>query len=1428
MSSSKPAALSLNPKPQDHKNAPKEDLWAKALSTLSEEDRKQYVDTSSSPREVLQKVHEATENTKEACVKKGWRVYRKKNGDEVKLRHVLEKLSKWVEMAIKVTDVGVSFDQSGHSALPWGIVKFIVTVLGKSNIDVFSDVVEGVESVSSLITRYTVVENLYLHGSNEAAIRLRQSITEFYATILTYLGRIKKFFSGSSIKRIGRSLIEVARKQYDKTKISETEVQHWMRLVDADVNRETSKREIEHRANLAGMMLELNKPIIRMNSQLDILQDHLNSEERRQVFRWMSEIEYRSHHEDLSKGLLPNSGQWLLDHELFIEWGQSNVSSILWLHGIPGSGKTRLVSRIIDVMADEGQAGQSPTAFFYCARSTAEPERGQPAEILGAILRQLCSSKPDMPIKGPVAKEYKTRRQKADDDCSRVRKLSVEDCTRLITELTKDNPATIIIDALDECDEDTRHELLEALEMLVGESTELVRVLVSSRDDVDITLRLDSCKNVSISADCNARDIERFVVSEVDRLISKKLLLDGHINKRLRDKLINTLTSRAQGMFRWVAMSLETLQEIKFRPDFEKALGQLPSKLSGLYDIVHSQIEETESYGRDTAIKALKWLLCAQRLLSAKELIAAIDNSRGKSDGTDSTSDSDEGFIGGNSDRDHIEGEAIAIDSLKDLFNKSIDLNFIVESSDGDLFENDSLKDISSESSDDERISIEIIESSSSSILSWSRSDEIRKNDILRSCRNLVTIDAQLQHFRFAHQSVREYLLNREEYTTEAQHTLAAERCLDVHLTEAWPDLVNSKFLRRNDHLKRYSSFYWPVHYKYVENTGSQDLLQKMSTFMTQGSRTSPAYLQWASDFASNSRDLKFFKLEQYLEHEHSKKVLDRRLLLASSEPKTYLSAVCAFGLSNLMKDRELSIEDCSHKRYPLENFWREPAPDSLLSIASQEGHDQIVEMLLAKGADVTAQTGVSSALYWASAEGHGQIVEMLLAKGADSNAQIGYTSALQKASAAGHESVVKILLINGAHVDHEGRNRDTALRLASKSGHVSVARLLIENGADVRLEIYRKNDNPIGDAAKNGHDAVVQMLLCHDFDVNQFIGTALQKASAYGHNSIMQRLLDLGADVNAQDEYGRSPIHDAYSRGHESSIQILLDHGADVNIRDCTGGSALHRASSPGHKFSMEMLLDHGADINARNIYGESALHKAAWHGKDDLVSILLNHGADVNAQNEVGASPLHCASRSDFNETIKILLDHGADVNAQDRAGESALHYACRYNFDELVEILLDHGADVNAQNRDGESALHHASRLGSCAIMTILLDHGADIDKQTNDGEGALHYASRFEGFGFYKQPGQPKEKVLRLLLSHGADVHVRNKKGESAMDWARKPPLDCRWDTTSERRVIAQLLLDHGAIDTSPKPENESGRVQEVVSEDLGTGEHGIED
>lgn len=140
-------------------------------------------------------------------------------------------------------------------------------------------------------------------------------------------------------------------------------------------------------------------------------------------------------------------------------------------------------STVINLML---HADSTSTAFFYCARNTAEPARARPVEVLSALLRQLCSSDPDQPVKEPVAREYEARKRKAEKDCSSIKKLTVEDCTRLIIELTRDHPANIVLDALDECEENKRYKLLEAFESIIRSSGDVVKIFVSSRDDIDI------------------------------------------------------------------------------------------------------------------------------------------------------------------------------------------------------------------------------------------------------------------------------------------------------------------------------------------------------------------------------------------------------------------------------------------------------------------------------------------------------------------------------------------------------------------------------------------------------------------------------------------------------------------------------------------------------------------------------------------------------------------------------------------------------------------------------------------------------------------------------------------------------------------------------------------------------------------------------
>ena len=161
-------------------------------------------------------------------------------------------------------------------------------------------------------------------------------MSRLYAAILTYIARVKSYFAGNTWRRISRSLIEAMRKSLDELwkQVSEAEVDKWSKLVDAEHRQTAQTRELEHYESLGTILFQLDKPIVQLSDKIATIQDTFDKEERKRIFRWMSEIEYRSHHDDLSKGLLPDSGKWLLGSKQFIEWGQSSVSSILWLHGI--------------------------------------------------------------------------------------------------------------------------------------------------------------------------------------------------------------------------------------------------------------------------------------------------------------------------------------------------------------------------------------------------------------------------------------------------------------------------------------------------------------------------------------------------------------------------------------------------------------------------------------------------------------------------------------------------------------------------------------------------------------------------------------------------------------------------------------------------------------------------------------------------------------------------------------------------------------------------------------------------------------------------------------------------------------------------------------------------------------------------------------
>ncbi|KAK1622133.1 hypothetical protein BDP81DRAFT_508781, partial [Colletotrichum phormii] len=312
-------------------------------------------------------------------------------------------------------------------------------------------------------------------------------------------------------------------------------------------------------------------------------------------------VPYPSHRQNACRGRLNGSGEWLLKHREFIHWRGSSYSSVFWLHGIPGCGKTKLCSMVIDAIKSA-----EPIAYFYCTRDSRELLRGKCSAITQSLLRQTVALCPTNMIPEAVRIAYKNMK----DEGFGERDLTEVECGDMLVDATKTFPSlTIVINAVDECDEDERTALIHLLKRVRDKSENLVKIFISSRDDIDIMTSLADAVDKRIRADDNIDDIGRFVYHKVGALMDLRDLKYGIRMQGLREEIINVLTSKAQGMFRWVGIQLETLKWIKLDEDLRTQFGQLPDNLNDSYQEIYDRISSAGKNAKLLSDSVFQWLM---------------------------------------------------------------------------------------------------------------------------------------------------------------------------------------------------------------------------------------------------------------------------------------------------------------------------------------------------------------------------------------------------------------------------------------------------------------------------------------------------------------------------------------------------------------------------------------------------------------------------------------------------------------------------------------------------------------------------------------------------------------------------------------------------------------------------------------------------
>ncbi|XP_062547697.1 ankyrin-3-like isoform X3 [Armigeres subalbatus] len=453
------------------------------------------------------------------------------------------------------------------------------------------------------------------------------------------------------------------------------------------------------------------------------------------------------------------------------------------------------------------------------------------------------------------------------------------------------------------------------------------------------------------------------------------------------------------------------------------------------------------------------------------------------------------------------------------------------------------------------------------------------------------------------------------------------------------------------------------------------------------------------------------------------------------------------------------------------------------LHLAAKDGHFEIVQELLKRGANVDNATKKgNTALHIASLAGQKEIIQLLLQYNASVNVQSqnGFTP-LYMAAQENHDECVNLLLAKGANPALATEDGFTPLAVAMQQGHDKVVAVLLESDTRGKVRL------PALHIAAKKDDVKAATLLLeneHNPDVSSKSGfTPLHIAAHYGNVNVAQLLIEKGADVNFTAKHNITPLHVACKWGKLNMVSLLIKNSARIDSVTRDGLTPLHCAARSGHDQVIDLLLEHNADIIAKTKNGLAPLHMAAQGEHVSAAKILLVNKSPVDDITIDYLTALHVAAHCGHVKVAKLLLDRNADPNARALNGFTPLHIACKKNRIKVVELLLKHGATISATTESGLTPLHVASFMGCMNIVIFLLQHDASPDIPTVRGETPLHLAARAK-----------QADIIRILLRNGAYVNAQAREDQTPLHVAsRIGNVD-----------IVMLLLQHGAkIDATTK-------------------------
>ncbi|CAI6340736.1 unnamed protein product [Periconia digitata] len=339
-----------------------------------------------------------------------------------------------------------------------------------------------------------------------------------------------------------------------------------------------------------------------VGKQVDSIETKRQHEETEKILAWISQMNFRSKHADVLEAVQPGTGKWLLEDKVFLDWVNGDVD-ILWCPGIPGSGKTSLVSLVVDHLHTKQDR---MLTYFYCeyGQRTAQT----PIALLSSLLEQVLRRAPSDILPPQVSSLYDLHKKHD----TRPTLSQITDVVRDI--LSSHQVVHVVVDALDECtqSEETALEFISAVQAL-GPN---IRLLCTSRYSTTFDTFFGQATRLEISA--QGEDIRMFLEAQIPQ--QSRLYRHIQADPTLKEEIIKTIIEQSRGMFLLATLHFESLSRKLNRREVRSSLQTLPKTLNDTYEQALVRIRGQGEEDVELAETVVLWILCAQRTLTVLEL----------------------------------------------------------------------------------------------------------------------------------------------------------------------------------------------------------------------------------------------------------------------------------------------------------------------------------------------------------------------------------------------------------------------------------------------------------------------------------------------------------------------------------------------------------------------------------------------------------------------------------------------------------------------------------------------------------------------------------------------------------------------------------------------------------------------------------------